>query len=126
MKRQESKEDYLEMILILKHRIGLVRSIDIVNELGFSKPSISVAMKNLREGGFIAMDHDGYIELTDMGRSIAERIYERHIVLMQALIHLGVSEENARADACRVEHDISSETFEKIKTHFYTKTNDRL
>lgn len=121
MKRQESKEDYLEIILILKNKLGVVRSIDIVNELGFSKPSVSVAMKNLRESGFIAMDSEGHITLTDQGLSIAGGVYERHMVLTQALLSLGVSVENARADACRVEHDISEETFHKIKEHLEKK-----
>lgn len=117
MKRQESSEDYLETILILKNRLGLVRSIDIVNDMEFSKPSVSVAMKNLREKGLITMDADGYITLTAAGAEIAGRVYERHTVLTQALIALGVSEATARQDACRVEHDISDETFERIKAH---------
>lgn len=118
MKRQESKEDYLEIILILKQKFGMVRSIDIVKALDFTKPSVSVAMKNLREKDFIIMDKEGYIHLTDEGQKIAECIYERHMILTEALIAIGVSEENARKDACRIEHDISAETFNKIKEHF--------
>lgn len=117
MRRQQSTEDYLETILILKNRLGMVRSIDIVNDMGFTKPSVSIAMKNLREKGFILMDSDGYIMLTDSGRGIAECVYERHTVLTKALIAIGVSEETAKEDACRVEHDISSETFDRIKAH---------
>lgn len=122
MKRQESKEDYLEIILILKQKLGVVRSIDIVKALEFSKPSVSVAMKNLREQGFITMDSEGYIYLTDKGEEIATAVYERHMLLTEALIAIGVSEETARKDACRIEHDISVETFDKIKEHL-TKRN---
>ena len=117
VKRQESTEDYLETILILKNRIGVLRSIDIVNDMHFTKPSVSVAMKNLREKGFISIDKEGYITLTDEGMQIASGVYERHTVLTQALIAIGVSPETARQDACRIEHDISAETFDKIKQH---------
>lgn len=116
MKRQESLEDYLETILIL-NKAGDVRSIDIVNKMGFSKPSVSVAMKNLRNKELINMDDNGFITLTDEGKNIAESIYERHTILTKALVGLGVSEEIAREDACRIEHDISEETFEKLKEH---------
>ncbi|MEG1846894.1 MAG: metal-dependent transcriptional regulator [Lachnospiraceae bacterium] len=126
MKRQESKEDYLETILILKNRISRVRSIDIVNEMGFTKPSVSVGMKNLREGGFITMDKEGYIALTTEGLQVAECVYERHTILTKALIYLGVSEEIAKADACRIEHDISVETFDRIKQHFIDKSGDMI
>ena len=95
----------------------MVRSIDIVRELGFSKPSISVAMKNLRENGYIRMDDDGYITLLPPGEEIAQRIYSRHKLLTQIFIQLGVSQETAMTDACKVEHDLSDETFEKIKAH---------
>lgn len=115
MKRQESIEDYLETILVLKHRLGTVRSIDIVNEMGYTKPSISVAMKNLREKGLIEIDNNKYIMLTSKGLKAANYVYERHIVLTKALMFIGVSEKTAKEDACRVEHDISPETFEKIK-----------
>ena len=117
MKIQESAENYLETILILSERLGNVRSIDIVNELDFTKPSVSVAMKNLRENGYILMDKDGYITLTPAGQEIADMIYERHKFLSAWLIRLGVSEEIATQDACRIEHVISRESFEAIKRH---------
>lgn len=117
MQIKESAENYLETILILKKRNGHVRSIDIANELSFSKPSVSVAMKNLRTNGFLEVDPDGYITLLDKGREIAEKIYERHTLLSDWLIHLGVSPEVAIEDACRIEHVISDESFESIKTH---------
>lgn len=113
----ESSENYLETILILKSRQGQVRSIDIVNELEFSKPSVSVAMKKLRESGYINMDVDGYITLTEDGQEIAESMYERHTVLTDCLISLGVDKKTAAEDACRVEHVISQQTFEKIRDH---------
>lgn len=117
MKIQESAENYLESILIIGNRQAHVRSIDVVNELGFSKPSVSVAMKNLRENGYIRMDSDGYISLTDAGLAIAEMIYERHTLLSQWLIHLGVDPKTAQEDACRMEHVISRESFDAIKRH---------
>ena len=113
----ESAENYLEAILSLHERHGLVRSIDIANELHFSKPSVSVAMKKLRESGYIEMDKDGFISLLPSGEEIARRIYERHKLLTQFLIQLGVSEKVAAADACKIEHDLSDESFEKIKAH---------
>ena len=115
MKIQESAENYLETILILKNKNGAVRSIDIANELGFSKPSVSVAMKNLRENGDIEVDSSGYITLLDSGRQIAEKIYERHTTLSKWLVSLGVDAKTAAEDACRIEHIISSESFEAIK-----------
>ena len=117
MNIHESAEDYLEAILKLRENHGMVRSIDIVRELGFSKPSISIAMKNLRENGYIQMDGDGYITLLPRGEEIAERSYGRHKLLTQIFVQLGVSQETAAADACKVEHDLSEETFEKIKAH---------
>lgn len=102
MKIQESAENYLETILILKNKNGAVRSIDIANELGFSKPSVSVAMKNLRENGYIEVDSSGYITLLDSGRQIAEKIYERHTTLSKWLVSLGVDAKTATEDACRV------------------------
>ena len=117
MKIYESAEDYLESILMLKERLGVVRSIDIVNELNVSKPSVSVAMTKLRENGYIHMDADGFITLLPGGQEIANRIYTRHRLLTQFFIRLGVSEEVAAADACKIEHDLSEETFEKIKAH---------
>lgn len=119
MQIRESAENYLETILILSQRKGKgeVRSIDIVNELEFSKPSVSVAMKNLRENGYITVDKDGYIRLTHKGLEIAEKMYERHTLLSQWLIKLGVDEKVAVEDACRMEHVISAESFAAIKKH---------
>ncbi len=117
MKIQESAENYLEAILILGQRNGTVRSIDVANELGFSKPSVSIAMKNLRENGYITVDESGLISLTDKGRDIAETIYERHTLLSDWLIRLGVDEKTAVQDACRMEHVISAESFAAIKRH---------
>ena len=119
MQIRESAENYLETILILSQRKGKgeVRSIYIVNELEFSKPSVSVAMKNLRENGYITVDKDGYIRLTDKGLEIAEKMYERHTLLSQWLIKLGVDEKVAVEDACRMEHVISAESFAAIKKH---------
>ena len=122
MKIQESAENYLETILVISHRKGMVRSIDIVNELEFSKPSVSVAMKNLRENGYIEMDKDGYIMLLDKGREIAEKIYERHTTLSKYLVALGVDPIVAAEDACRIEHVISAESFEAIKNPIKEKT----
>lgn len=117
MNIHESAEDYLEAILVLKERLGMVRSIDVVHHLDYSKPSVSVAMKRLRENGYIEMDGEGYITLLPPGEEIARRIYTRHKLLTQFLIQLGVSEEVAAADACKIEHDLSDESFEKIKAH---------
>ena len=121
IKIHESAEDYLESILMLKESRGAVRSIDVVNKTGYTKPSISVAMKHLRENGYITMDTDGFITLTDSGMAIAQRIYTRHRVLTQLLIDLGVDAETAAEDACRVEHDLSEQSFEKIRAHAETK-----
>lgn len=115
MKMQESPEDYLEAILVLSRELGNVRSIDVANHLGYSKPSISVAMKRLRENGYISLDDNGHLLLTGSGLSIALNIYEKHLVLTQFLISIGVSEETAKKDACRMEHVISDESFEKLK-----------
>ena len=113
----ESAEDYLERILILQEKNTEVRSIDIARDMGFSKPSISVAMKKLKEAGLIDIDEHGFITLTKEGHVIADKVYERHIVLKKALISLGVHEEQAEKDACKVEHVISEETFAAIKKH---------
>lgn len=118
MKIQQSAENYLETILVLTNRNGLVRSIDIANELSFSKPSVSVAMKSLRENGYIDVMGDGRIVLLESGRKIAESLYERHTVLTDMLKTLGVSEAVAAEDACKIEHIISQETFEAIKKHY--------
>ena len=117
MKRQESVEDYLETILLLNKSIGAVRSIDIANHLSFSKPSVSVAMKNLRSLDYINTSKDGYITLTLVGNEIACEIYERHLVLTKALTLLGVPEDIAKEDACRIEHDIHKITLLKIKEY---------
>ena len=111
----ESLEDYLEAILMLQKSRGQVRSIDIAYKLNFSKPSVSIAMKNLREKGYITMDSTGFITLTETGRRRAEDVLERHTILAELLMHIGVSKETALADACKVEHDLSEESFEAIK-----------
>ena len=110
----ESAEDYLESILVLQERRGQVRSIDIVNELGYSKPSVSIAMKKLRENGYISMDRDGSITLNESGLAIAQRIYHRHQTLSRFFVLLGVNPETASGDACKVEHILSDETFQRI------------
>ena len=117
MKILESAENYLETILILHKRKGSVRSIDIANELEFSKPSVSIAMKNLRENGYIDVNATGNILLLDKGREIAEKIYERHTLLSTFLQALGIAPETAAEDACRIEHVISAESFEAIKRY---------
>ena len=118
MKIKESADDYLENILILSKTKEHVRSIDIVKRMELSKPSVSVAMKKLRENGFISMDSEGFITLCDSGREIAEKIYERHEFISQWLSDLGVSDETALADACRIEHVLSDETFSAIKKKY--------
>ena len=110
----QSAEDYLESILVLQERRGVVHSIDIVNELGYSKPSVSIAMKKLRENGYISMDASGRITLNESGLAIANRVYTRHKTITRLFTLLGVSEETAAEDACKVEHDLSDETFQKI------------
>jgi len=115
MKLLESAENYLKTILIISKEKNNVRAIDIVNHLGFSKPSVSVAMKQLETNDYISRDDDGYITLTESGLEIANMIYERHEILTEMFIRMGVSPETARGDACKVEHYISDETFECIK-----------
>ena len=117
MRSHESAEMYLETILVLHERKGYVRAIDIANEMGFSKPSVSIAMKNLRASECIEVSPEGNITLTDKGRAIAEKIYERHQYITYWLRTLGVSAETAEDDACRIEHVISDETFEALKQH---------
>jgi len=117
MKIQESGENYLETIFILANENGYVRSVDIANALSFSKPSVSRAMSILKKAGHITVDKEGQIELTASGRRIAESIYNRHQLLTEYLVSIGVSHETASADACRIEHVISQETFEKIEAH---------
>ena len=120
----ESAENYLETILILHNRLGMVRSIDIATELGFSKPSVSMFMKNLRENGYILVDKDGYITLTDAGRAIADKIYERHQMIAEILMALGVDEETAYRDSSKIEHDISDKSFECMKQHYLNAKNN--
>ncbi|MDD6736182.1 MAG: metal-dependent transcriptional regulator [Clostridiales bacterium] len=117
MKIKESAENYLEAILMIKLKKGNVRSIDVANQLNFTKPSVSVAMKNFRKEGYINMDSEGGITLTAKGKEIAERVYERHQVIAKALMALGVDEATAYEDSCKIEHDISDLSFEKIKEH---------
>lgn len=121
MELRESAENYLETILILSHRLDAVRSIDIANELAFSKASVSVAMKNLRLNSYIEMDDNGYITLLPEGRKIAEKIYERHTFLANFLSSIGVDEKTAVEDACRIEHVISSKSFSALKSYLETK-----
>ena len=116
----ETIENYLETIYILLKENEEVRSIDVVNEMGYSKPTISIMMKQLREGGFVEMGDSGFISLTDLGLKIAERTFERHVLLAEMLMELGVCEETAKEDACKIEHCISKESFNKIK-EFYNK-----
>ena len=120
MKIQESAENYLETILILQNRKGSVRAIDIVNELEYTKPSVSVAMKNLRENGYVQVSKEGHITLTEKGQAIAETMYERHTMISNWLMTLGVDPKIAVEDACRIEHVISAESFEAIKRHTIT------
>jgi Mn-dependent DtxR family transcriptional regulator len=114
---QESGEMYLETIHILQKKNGQVRAIDISEHMGYSKPSVSRAMGLLKEGGYITIDKEGFITLTDSGLEVAEKIYERHTILSNLLVALGVSPETAAEDACRIEHAISDESFEAIKQH---------
>lgn len=118
MQIHESAENYLEAILALGEK-GPVRSIDVAQYLNFSKPSVSRAMSLLRENGYVVMDQDGFLVLTDLGRGVAERIYERHRLLTKWLVHLGVDPEVAAADACKIEHDLSDESFQALKNHIH-------
>ncbi|MDD2234666.1 MAG: metal-dependent transcriptional regulator [Desulfitobacteriaceae bacterium] len=124
MKILEAAENYLEVILMENEKHGQVRSIDICNSLNYSKPTVSVMMKQLRENGYIEMSPAGYITLTDKGSSIAEKMYERHMVLGKVLIALGVDKETALKDACKIEHAISSKSFEAIKEYYYKNKVD--
>jgi Mn-dependent DtxR family transcriptional regulator len=123
MEIRASAEDYLETILLLTKKIGSVRSIDIVDDMGFSKPSVSVAMKKLRENELINMDEDGYITLTANGRQAAEKVYERHSILYDWLVSIGVDEKIAAGDACRMEHILSPDAFSAIKRQHKAKSN---
>lgn len=118
MNLHASGQDYLEAILIIKNRKGYVRSIDVAGFMNYSKPSVSHAVSLLRDGGFISVDENGYLNLTDAGREIAEKIYERHLFFKQKLMKAGVDEKTAEEEACRIEHDISDDTFNKIKLMF--------
>ena len=124
MRIKESAENYLETILMLKNKNGSVRSIDIANELSYTKASVSVAMKSFREEGYVTVDKVGNISLTEKGVLIAEKMYERHKIIAKALMALGVSEETAYKDSCKIEHDISTESFEKIKDFLINKGID--
>lgn len=115
MKIQKSAEDYLEAMLMLKEQRGFIRSVDIADKLAVSKPSVSYAVKNLEEGGYLTKDHSGFITLTDSGFEIADRIYQRHKFLTDFFENIGVNSETAHDDACKVEHDISDETFAALK-----------
>ena len=117
MKIQKAAEDYLEAMLMMQEKYGYIRSIDIAQQLHVTKPSVTYSTKRLRENGYITMDKDGLITLTDTGMAIAQRIYERHKLLTEFFIRLGVSETTAREDACKVEHDVSEETFAAICRH---------
>ena len=117
MRLHESGEMYLETILILSQKQNMVRSIDVAEDMGFSKPAVSRAMAKLKADKYILIDSEGYIALTESGRQIAEKIYERHTILTRFLIRLGVDEETAAADACKIEHDMSDKTFDAIKNH---------
>lgn len=117
MEIQKSSEDYLETMLMMQKKYGYIRSIDVAEHLGVTKPSVSYATKRLRESGYITMDKEGLITLTDAGMAIAASMLDRHKTLTQFLIHLGVEPETAEADACKIEHDISQETFQAICRH---------
>ncbi len=121
MQIHESAEDYLEAILMIQLEKGRVRSIDVAHKLNYSKPSVSRAVSLLRDNGYLNMARDGMLELTESGRSIAETIYERHVLLTRWLVSLGVPEEQASEDACKLEHDVSHATFEKLKEHIISE-----
>lgn len=117
MKIKESAENYLEAILMIQLKKGFVRSVDVAHHLSYTKPSVSVAMKTFREEGYITVDETGGLSLTEKGRKIAEKVYERHQVIAKALMALGVDEKTAYEDSCKIEHNISSQSFEKLKEH---------
>lgn len=121
MKIQKSAEDYLETMLMMSEQRGYIRSVDIADHLGVTKPSVSYATKRLRENGYITMDKDGLITLTASGMQIAERIYTRHKLLVELLMGIGVDEQTAREDACRIEHDVSEKTFDALRAHLKEK-----
>ena len=115
MKLHASGEDYLETILVLQKKLGMVRSVDVARHMEVSKPSVCHAVATLRDGGFLTMDEDHFLHLTDVGREVAEKIYERHCFFTEQLIAAGVAPKTAEADACRIEHTISQDSFEKIR-----------
>ena len=124
MKIYASGEDYLEAVLVLQKEKGMVRSVDLARHMGFSKPSISHAVGVLKNGGFLTVDEDGYLHLTEDGREVAEKIYERHQFFTEQLVAVGVDRETAERDACRIEHAISEETFQKLKASVKKQSND--
>lgn len=124
MKIYASGEDYLEAVLVLQKEKGMVRSVDLARHMGFSKPSISHAVGVLKNGGFLTVDEDGYLHLTEDGREVAEKIYERHQFFTEQLVAVGVDRETAERDACRIEHAISEETFQKLKASVEKRSND--
>ena len=124
MKIYASGEDYLEAILVLQKKKVMVRSVDLARHMGFSKPSISHAVGVLKNGGFLTVDEDGYFHLTEDGREVAEKIYERHQFFTEQLVAVGVDRETAERDACRIEHAISEETFQKLKASVEKQSND--
>lgn len=124
MKIYASGEDYLEAVLVLQKEKGMVRSVDLARHMGFSKPSISHAVGVLKNGGFLTVDEDGYLHLTEDGREVAEKIYERHQFFTEQLVAVGVDRETAERDACRIEHAISEETFQKLKALVEKQSND--
>lgn len=124
MKIYASGEDYLEAVLVLQKEKGMVRSVDLARHMGFSKPSISHAVGVLKNGGFLTVDEDGYLHLTEDGREVAEKIYERHQFFTEQLVAVGVDRETAERDACRIEHAISEETFQKLKASVGKQSND--
>ncbi len=124
MKLHASGEDYLETILVLQKKRGMVRSVDVARHMEVSKPSVCHAVATLRDGGFLTMDEDHFLHLTDVGREVAEKIYERHCFFTEQLIAAGVDPKTAEADACRIEHIISQESFERLRDAYKTKKND--
>ena len=124
MKIYASGADYLEAVLVLQKKKGMVRSVDLARHMGFSKPSISHAVGVLKNGGFLTVDEDGYFHLTEDGRKVAEKIYERHQFFTEQLVAVGVDRETAERDACRIEHAISEETFQKLKASVEKQSND--
>ena len=123
MKLRASGEDYLETILVLHKKTDMVRSVDVARHMGVSKPSVCVAVNTLKDGGFLAMDEDHFLHLTDVGREVAEKIYERHCFFTEQLITAGVDPKTAEADACRIEHIISDESFDRLKEAAEQKQN---